>query len=112
MPTYTPEQKQQRKNTIRAWNFMQMRDRVLGIRPTPPPQVIHHPRFSDPSPWCRAGVHKWFTKTLMGIPILKCRKCGRIVMKGSFEGTETKREIRTRHVSEPEPLPPRFEVVE
>lgn len=40
----------------------------------------------------------------MGIPILKCKKCGRIVMKGSFEGTETKREIRTRHVPKSKPF--------
>lgn len=48
----------------------------------------------------------------MGIPRLKCKKCGKIVMKGSYEGTETKREIRERHISKPTPLEPNFTEIE
>jgi len=92
------EEKDQRKGTIRAWNRLQTRDQVLGIRPTSPPKIIYHPRYFNAPLSCQSGLHQWFTKTLMNIPILKCKKCGRIVMKGSYEGTETKREIRTRHV--------------
>jgi len=113
MPTYTEAEKLARKGTIKSYNYMQTRDRVLGIQPTPPGRVIHHPRAFNPSPWCRAGMHRnWETTTLMGIPILKCKNCGKFVMKGSYEGTETKREIKTRHVPKPQPLPLRFKVEE
>jgi len=46
------------------------------------------------------------------MPVLKCKKCGSLVMKGSFEGTETKREIRERNVPKPMPRRPNFEVFE
>jgi len=95
---YSELEKLQRKHTIKSYNHMRQREKVLGIQPTPPAKLIFHPRHFDPSPNCRSGKHTWGTTVLMGIPILKCKKCGRIVMKGSFEGTETKREIRTRNV--------------
>ena len=101
---FSKEEKAKRKHTIKVQEWMRTRDNVLGIRPTPPPQVIHHPRFFNPPLSCRDGHHKWYTKMLMGIPILKCRKCGRIVMKGSFEGTETKEEIRTRYIPDTMPI--------
>ena len=96
--TFTELQKLQRKHTIKSWNFMRQRERVLGIQPTAPAKLIYHPRHFDPPLSCRSGQHQWYNDVLMGIPILKCKKCGHIAMKGSFEGTETKREIRTRHV--------------
>ena len=68
---FSKEEKAKRKHTIKVQEWMRTRDNVLGIRPTPPPQVIHHPRFFDPPLSCRDGHHKWYTKMLMGIPILK-----------------------------------------
>jgi len=112
MVLYSPEVKAQRKSVIKSWNYLKTRDKVLGIQPTPPAKVVHHPRYFDAPLSCRSGRHQWFTKALMGVPILKCKKCGRIVMKGSFEGTETKRELRTRHIPDPGPLEPNFEVFE
>jgi len=112
MVRYTDEEKAARKNTIKAWNYMKTRDQVLGIRPTAPPLVIHHPRHFDPPPSCRSGLHHWETTVLMNIPILKCKKCGRIVMRGSYEGTETKREIRTKHMPKPRPFDEPFTEVE
>jgi len=90
-----------RKHTIRAWNRLQTRDRVLGIRPTSPPKVIHHPRWFNKPLACQVGKHKWFNEVLMGIPILKCRKCGTIAVKGAYEHTETDYELRHRHVPKP-----------
>lgn len=109
---FTKEEKAQRKNTIKSYNYMQTRDRVLGIKPTPPPLIVHHPRFFNPPVACKMGLHKWEVGVIMGIPRLKCKKCGRIVMKGSFEGTETKREMRERHIQKPEPLEENFTWVE
>jgi len=105
---FTREEKAQRRHTRRVIDLMQIRDNLFGIRPTPPAMVTHHPRFFDPPPSCRDGLHKWETGFIMGIPRLKCKKCGRIVMKGSFEGTETKEEIKTRFVPKPTPLEPNF----
>jgi len=96
---YTPEQKAQRKHTIAVRNKLDILDAYAP--PTSPPKIIHHPRFFDAPLSCQSGKHQWFNKTLMGIPIMKCRKCGRIVMKGSYEGTETKHEIRTRNIPKP-----------
>jgi hypothetical protein len=99
MVLYTKEEKLQRKNTIHQWNALQLRDRILGITPTPSGTVEHHPRKYSKSPWCAVGSHRnLVTSELMGIPILECKNCGKIFMKGSYEGTETKREIRERHV--------------
>lgn len=101
MPTYTKEQKAARKYTIRAHNRLKILDAYAP--PTPPHKVINHPRYFNAPLSCQSGKHQWETGVLMGIPRLKCRKCGRIVMKGSYEGTETKREIKTRNVPKPEP---------
>jgi len=112
MVLFSKEVKAQRKHTIDRYWWMKTRDEVLGIQPTPPPLVIHHPRAFSPPLSCLAGQHKWETGSLMGIPRLKCKKCGKIAMKGSYEGTETKREIRERHVPKPGPLEPNFTEVE
>jgi len=109
---FTREEKAYRKFAANQLNMLQVRDNVLGVRPTPPGMVIHHPRFFDPPMSCRDGRHQYVTDMLMSIPILKCKKCGRIVMKGSYEGTETRREIRERHVPRSTPLDPGFEVFE
>lgn len=110
MPLYSKEVKAQRKHTAHVIDMMAIRDRVFGTRPTPPPLVEHHPRAFDPPLSCRDGRHQWVTGMLMGIPRLKCKKCGHIAFKGSFEGTETKREIRERFVPKPTPLEPNFTV--
>lgn len=107
---YSKEVKRQRKHTAHVLDMMKVREQVFGVQPTPPATVIHHPRFFNPPLSCRDGRHQWETGFIMGIPRLKCKKCGRIVMKGSFEGTETKREIRERHVPKPTPLEPNFTV--
>ena len=112
MVLFSKEVKAQRKHTIDRYWWMKTRDEVLGIQPTPPPLVIHHPRAFSPPLSCLAGQHKWETGSLMGIPRLKCKKCGKIAMKGSYEGTETKQEIRERHVPKPGPLEPNFTEVE
>lgn len=98
MVRFTETEKLQRKETIKSWNFMRTREQVLGIRPTLPPKLVFHPRHFDPPLSCRSGRHQWDTTVLMGIPILKCKKCGHIAVKGSWEGTDTKRELRTRYV--------------
>jgi len=98
---FSREEKVYRRFATKRLEQLQVRDNILGIRPTPPGTVIHHPRFFDPPLSCRDGRHQFITDMLMSIPILKCKKCGRIVMKGSYEGTETRREIRERHVPAP-----------
>jgi len=109
---FTREEKAVRKYVIGRGEYMNIRDNVLGIRPTPPATIVHHPRFFDPPLSCRDGKHQWETGSIMGIPRLKCKKCGRIAFEGSFNGTETKREIRERHIPKPTPLEPNFEVIE
>jgi hypothetical protein len=101
MPTYTKEQKAARKYTIRQHNLLKKLDAYAP--PTAPARVIHHPRFFNAPLACRSGKHQWINGYIMGIPRMKCKKCGRIVMTGSFNGTETKREIRTRNIPKPEP---------
>jgi len=108
MTIYSDEIKALRKHTIDQYWWLKTRDEVLGIQSTPPPKIIHHPRFFNPSIACQMGQHQWETGSLMGIPRLKCKKCGRIAMKGSYEGTETRREIRERHVPEPGAMEPNF----
>lgn len=99
---FSEAEKLGRKQTIRSYNYMRLRERVLGIQATPPPYLLYqHPRRYNPPASCRSGKHNWTTTVLMGIPTLKCKKCGHIAMKGGFEGTETKRELRTRHVPKP-----------
>lgn len=92
-------------------------NRRLGIvdalaPPSQPYNIVYHPRAFSKSPWCQAGMHDWVTDTLMNIPILKCRKCGEFRFKGVYEGTETKREIRTRGIPEPYKEPTEKELIE
>lgn len=101
-PRFTDRQKAERKATIKIRKRLDMLDAYAP--PSPPPLIIHHPRAFNPPLSCLSGKHgPWETGVIMGIPRLKCKKCGRIVMKGSYEGTETQREIRTRNVPKPEP---------
>jgi len=106
---FTDEQKAQRKQTIRARKRLDILDAYAP--PTGPPAVIHHPRFFNAPLSCQSGKHQWENGVIMGIPRMKCKKCGRIVMTGSFNGTETKREIRTRNVPN-DPMPTMEDVVE
>ena len=57
-------------------------------------RIIRHPRYFNKPLRCRSGFHQWETKVLMNIPILYCKKCGAFAIKGSYEGTYTKRELR------------------
>jgi len=91
-----------RKTYVRQRTFVEL------YHPAPQPfRVIKHPRFYN-TPWsCEAGRHKWETKVLMGIPILYCRKCGKMAIEGSLWGTYTKREMLERV---PKPYKPRTPV--
>lgn len=109
MPPYTRKQKAQRKHTIKVRNRLDILDAYAP--PTKQHGVIHHPRFFNAPLSCQAGKHQWVTGAIMGIPRMKCKKCGRIVMTGSFNGTETKREIRTRNVPN-DPMPTMADIVE
>lgn len=106
---FTDKQKLQRKQTIRVRRRLDILD--AWAPPTGPPAIIHHPRFFNPPISCRSGRHQWETGAIMGIPRMKCKKCGRIVMTGSFNGTETEKEIRTRNVPN-DPIPTMQEVVD
>ena len=94
MPTYTKEEKAQRKHTIKMHRDLQLRDRIEGIRPTAPGRVIHHPRAYNKPLSCQAGRHTWVNTVVMGTPWLYCKKCGAGVVKDVHEGTMTKREMR------------------
>ena len=94
MPSYTKDEKALRKNTIKMWDNLQLRDRVEGIRPTAPGRVIHHPRAFSKSLQCQSGLHTWVSTMIMGVPYLYCKKCGAGVVKDVYEGTMTKREMR------------------
>lgn len=91
--------KAQRKQTIRANRMLQILD--SGAPPTPAGTVIPAPH---PNIWCQSGVHDYEVTVLMNIPVLRCRKCWAFVFKGPHEGTETKREIRERHIPKLEPI--------
>jgi len=97
------EVRAKRKYTIKAWNLLKMLD--AEAPPTPPPKVIHHPRAFDKPLSCLAGKHRWVVKQwrwspwyYATVPILYCPRCGAFVFKDSYEGTETKRELRERFV--------------
>lgn len=105
---FTDKQKADRKHTIATRRRLDILDAYAP--PTGPPLIIHHPRAFNPSLSCQAGKHQWETGAIMGIPRMKCKKCGHIVMTGSFNGTETKREIRTRNVPN-SPIPTMQDIV-
>jgi len=101
MPLYTDREKILRKNTIKMWNDLQLRDRIEGIRPTPPGRVIHHPRAFNKPLSCRSGRHQWTVIKVMGVPYMYCKKCGAGLVKDVHEGTLTKREMRS---PDPDPI--------
>lgn len=92
MPTYTKEQKANRKNTIKARNILEILD--SGSHPTPQGTIIHHPRAFNKPFSCELGRHQWETKAVMGIPMLVCKKCGGGVPRDVFNGVLTNREMR------------------
>lgn len=99
MPTYTKEEKKRRKHTIDVNNRLEILDRFAP--PTPKGRVIHHPRAFNKPLSCQSGKHTWSYVILMGMPYMYCTKCGAGVPEGVYHGTETKREVRTRHVAKP-----------
>jgi hypothetical protein len=102
MPKYTDEQKRKRKHTINVRKRLNILDSYAP--PTPQGITRHHPRaFMNKPLKCQSGLHQWGNGILMGIPHLICKKCGDMVATGIYNHTETKREIRTRHITdEPE----------
>ena len=92
MPTYTDEQKKQRKHTIKARELLQILDN--GSKPTPPPLIIQHPRAYNKPFSCQSGKHQWETKVVMKVSFLVCKKCGAGAPRDSYYGVLSKREER------------------
>ncbi len=86
--------KDARKHTLRVKNVMEVLD--AESKPTPPPQLIFHPRSNSPSVWCQSGFHNWDTRIVMGVPILYCKKCGSFQFKEIAENTMSRNEMRKR----------------
>lgn len=99
MPTYTDEQKKQRKITIKSREYLNILDG--GVPPPQPFTIVHHPRAFNKPLSCLAGKHQWTNKVVMGVPFLYCKKCGAGAPRDVYHDVLTEREKR---VNVPNPL--------